>query len=232
LQVLELQACDTILIFGYMNAHHPTNLWPPWGHNCFTTLFCSSWLRPLLSRTVNDTSCLCRGQCGRVPFLINLTIVEKKKNEKLSQALVAHTCNPSYLGGWDQEDHSSRPSPENSSQDSISRITRETDWRCGSKDRAPALQSCSPESNLQSYQKKRMRSGQMTWRLSISSPRWEGDRGLTRWHLWFIYLSANPGIIFQLRQASSQWHLPTPHPCALLCGLPSTLTTGFSLVLN
>jgi hypothetical protein len=27
----------------------------------------------------------------------------------LSQALVAHTCNPRYSGGRDQEDHSSKP---------------------------------------------------------------------------------------------------------------------------
>jgi hypothetical protein len=27
----------------------------------------------------------------------------------VSRAPVAHTCNPSYLGGWDQEDQSSRP---------------------------------------------------------------------------------------------------------------------------
>jgi hypothetical protein len=35
---------------------------------------------------------------------------------------VAHACNPSYLGGWDQEDHGSRPSRANSSWDPISKI--------------------------------------------------------------------------------------------------------------
>jgi hypothetical protein len=33
--------------------------------------------------------------------------------------LVAHTCNPSYLGGRDYEDHSSKPAWANSSQDPI-----------------------------------------------------------------------------------------------------------------
>jgi hypothetical protein len=43
---------------------------------------------------------------------------------------VAPTCNPSYLGGWDQEDHGSRPAWKNSSKDSMSKITREI-WTGG-----------------------------------------------------------------------------------------------------
>jgi hypothetical protein len=31
------------------------------------------------------------------------------KNVKKNWALVADSCNPSYLGGWNLEDHSSRP---------------------------------------------------------------------------------------------------------------------------
>jgi hypothetical protein len=31
------------------------------------------------------------------------------KNLSIGQALVAHACNPSYSGGRDQEDHSSKP---------------------------------------------------------------------------------------------------------------------------
>jgi hypothetical protein len=31
------------------------------------------------------------------------------QNKKISQAPVAHACNPSYSGGRDQEDHSSKP---------------------------------------------------------------------------------------------------------------------------
>jgi hypothetical protein len=36
---------------------------------------------------------------------------------------VAHTCNPNYSGGRDQEDCSSKPAQENSSQDPISKKT-------------------------------------------------------------------------------------------------------------
>jgi hypothetical protein len=39
-----------------------------------------------------------------------------------SQAVVAHTCNLSYLGGRDQKDHSLRPTRANSSQDPILKI--------------------------------------------------------------------------------------------------------------
>jgi hypothetical protein len=35
---------------------------------------------------------------------------KKKKKESLYPGLVAQAYNPSYLGGGDQEDHSSRPS--------------------------------------------------------------------------------------------------------------------------
>jgi hypothetical protein len=37
--------------------------------------------------------------------------------------MVAHVCNPSYLGGRDQEDHGSKPIWENSSQDPILKKT-------------------------------------------------------------------------------------------------------------
>jgi hypothetical protein len=45
----------------------------------------------------------------------------KDKNEKQSQALVAHTCNPSYSGGRDQEDPGSKSARENSPRDPISK---------------------------------------------------------------------------------------------------------------
>jgi hypothetical protein len=38
-----------------------------------------------------------------------------KKIVNLGLALVAHTCNPSYSGGRDQEDRSSKPAQENGS---------------------------------------------------------------------------------------------------------------------
>jgi hypothetical protein len=37
------------------------------------------------------------------------------------QALVAHSCSPSYLGGRDQEHHGSKPAQANSSRDPISK---------------------------------------------------------------------------------------------------------------
>jgi hypothetical protein len=41
-----------------------------------------------------------------------------------SQALVAHACNPSYLGGWDWENWDSRPVQVDSSWNPISKITK------------------------------------------------------------------------------------------------------------
>jgi hypothetical protein len=41
----------------------------------------------------------------------------------IQQGKAAHTCHPSYLGGWDREDWGLRPAPANSSQDLISKIT-------------------------------------------------------------------------------------------------------------
>jgi hypothetical protein len=35
---------------------------------------------------------------------------------------VTHACNPSYIGGSDQEDHSSKPAQANSSRGPISKI--------------------------------------------------------------------------------------------------------------
>jgi hypothetical protein len=44
--------------------------------------------------------------------MINYTRLGKKPG--FSPSLVAYTCNPSYLGGRDQEDHSSKPAWANS----------------------------------------------------------------------------------------------------------------------
>jgi hypothetical protein len=43
---------------------------------------------------------------------------------RMSQATVAHACNPSYLVGWDWEDYGLRPVLANSLWDPISKITR------------------------------------------------------------------------------------------------------------
>jgi hypothetical protein len=56
------------------------------------------------------------------------------------QMLVAHTCNSSYSGGRDQEDHGSRPAWANSYGDPISKLpnTKIKGWRSGSSGKAPA----------------------------------------------------------------------------------------------
>jgi hypothetical protein len=53
--------------------------------------------------------------------------------------LVAHACNPSYLGGRDQEDGGLRPAWSNSSQDTILKTPNtKKNWQSGSSGRAPA----------------------------------------------------------------------------------------------
>jgi hypothetical protein len=44
-----------------------------------------------------------------------------KQKTMFNWALVAHTCNPSYSGGRDQEDLGSKPTKANSSRDSVSK---------------------------------------------------------------------------------------------------------------
>jgi hypothetical protein len=60
-------------------------------------------------------------------FMPSTTKLKKKKRKKtkknsiLSQALVAHACNPSYSRGRDQEDGSFKPPWANGSEDPISK---------------------------------------------------------------------------------------------------------------
>jgi hypothetical protein len=61
--------------------------------------------------------------------LLSLFYIRKKLSsgffsEKKCQVLVAHTYNPSYLEGLDQENCGSRPAQANSLQHPISKITR------------------------------------------------------------------------------------------------------------
>jgi hypothetical protein len=46
------------------------------------------------------------------------------KSDLVSRVPVVHTSDPSYLGGWDGEDYSSRPAQANSLWDPVSRKTR------------------------------------------------------------------------------------------------------------
>jgi hypothetical protein len=55
----------------------------------------------------------------------------EKKLDGLSWVQVAHTCNPSYSGGRDQEDGSSKPSQANGSQDPILKKYSTQKWAGG-----------------------------------------------------------------------------------------------------
>jgi hypothetical protein len=58
---------------------------------------------------------------------------------QICQASVAHTYNPSYSGGRDQEDCSLKPALANSSQDPILKILNiKKGWWKDSSGRAPA----------------------------------------------------------------------------------------------
>jgi hypothetical protein len=70
--------------------------------------------------------------------------------------MVAHVCNPSYLGGWDWEDCSSRPAQANTSQDHISKKNQSKE--IGGVAQAAERLLCkfkSPQFKLQSYQKEK-----------------------------------------------------------------------------
>jgi hypothetical protein len=67
-------------------------------------------------------------------YKINKYIKYELKKKDLG--LGAPTCNPSYLGGRDQEDHGSKPAQANSSQDPISKEPfTEKGWWSGSRSR-------------------------------------------------------------------------------------------------
>jgi hypothetical protein len=64
-----------------------------------------------------------------------LIFIQLEKKE-MDQALVAHICIPSYSGGREQEDCTSKPAWENSSQDPISKIPNtKQGWWSGSSGR-------------------------------------------------------------------------------------------------
>jgi hypothetical protein len=75
------------------------------------------------------------------------TIWRFLKELKISWALVAHSCNPSYLGGWDWDNYGLRLAWANVSWDSISKLTR-TKWS-----RVPTLEEWGPKFKPQSHQK-------------------------------------------------------------------------------
>jgi hypothetical protein len=71
-----------------------------------------------------------------------------KKTRLLSQAPVAHACNPSYSEGRDQEDHGLKPAQANSSGDFISQNPITKIWA------GRVAQSEGPEFNPQHCKKK------------------------------------------------------------------------------
>jgi hypothetical protein len=56
-------------------------------------------------------------------MIIKLVSLSLDKNAHRGQVPVANTCNPSYSGGREQEDHSWRLAQANISQDTTSKIT-------------------------------------------------------------------------------------------------------------
>jgi hypothetical protein len=60
------------------------------------------------------------------------------KTIELSQVLVAHTCNPSYSEGKDQEDHGLSPAWANSLREPIMKIPNtKKSWQSGASGKAP-----------------------------------------------------------------------------------------------
>jgi hypothetical protein len=83
-------------------------------------------------------------------YRYNVYINLQYKN-KLTQAPVAHTCNPSYSGGRDQEDRGSKPAQENTSWDPIWKKPKHTH-----KKRADRVaQGVGPEFKSQYWKKKK-----------------------------------------------------------------------------
>jgi hypothetical protein len=80
---------------------------------------------------------------------------------KLDQVLVAHAYNPSYSGGRDEEDHSSKATRANSSQDPILKmpITKKS-WWSGLR--------CRSEFKPQ-YSKKKKKKVEIRWHISYPS---------------------------------------------------------------
>jgi hypothetical protein len=62
---------------------------------------------------------------------------------------LTHTCNPTYSGGRDQEDRSSKPTWASSSQDPISKKKKSQKRTCG------VTQGVGPEIKLQHWGKKK-----------------------------------------------------------------------------
>jgi hypothetical protein len=69
---------------------------------------------------------------------------------------VAHICNPSFLGGWDWEDHYLTPAQVEFSRPHLKNNQNKVDWRPDSNSRAATLQVQSPEFKPQYHLKKKI----------------------------------------------------------------------------
>jgi hypothetical protein len=111
-------------------------------------------LKWIFSKVVSYTSELVRETCGTTHLKsVHFTLwAYLSFKTYLSWVPVAHTYTASYFGGWDWEDHSSRPTLANSWGDPISKITR-AKWTGGV---AKALEhlfcKCVPWVQTQSHQ--------------------------------------------------------------------------------
>jgi hypothetical protein len=121
---------------------------------------------------------------GRLAYKSQIFIEFKTVKRTGSWALVAHTCNPGYLGGWDQEDWSLRPAQANSSPDPIS---RKMDRRCVSSCRAPALHHKALSSNPSPTKWRKKEGRKKGWKEGRKYGRKEGRT--SKWHLFKFPLS-------------------------------------------
>jgi hypothetical protein len=98
---------------------------------------------------------------------------------------VAHTYNPKYSGGSDQEDPGSKAARENSSQDPISKNSSQKYGR--------VTQGESPEFKLQ-YSKKKKKTRADPYCLTKSLPLTSYTTCLSHSSYLLIYLSINPSF--------------------------------------
>jgi hypothetical protein len=68
------------------------------------------------------------GQSSKREYLQNYRLRRKRS--------WAHTCNPIYSGGRDQEDGGLKPAQENSSHNYLKKPITKTDWWSGSRRRS------------------------------------------------------------------------------------------------
>jgi hypothetical protein len=109
---------------------------------------------------------------------------------------VAHTCNPSYLGGWNQEDLYLRPFQANSLWDPHLEITRAKWLEVWFSSRMPFRQPLKLKFKPQSHTQREVNNASISY-VSI-------DRWISKWNIFFFffflwYWCLNSG--FHIKQA-------------------------------